>query len=347
MKRTNMSLGSEGDFSYSGRLVFNGIHTTDILNAEFDFEDVVGSELTDYQEGTYSTPGCGYQIIPFQSLLNAEPEVSESVATLCDDVHTLRYLEEQWEHQEVDIDGETETRPTKTGYSSFDAYWARPDYLFVMGNKSNAKMADELLSATLEDYLDIRGVTFSPDFLLWLFSQEKNGLDLPGNISISMLTDARIEGDEPDLFGREGRVTDSTDVTKSIPVLQGILRQMGVVQLEGVFNLQGFFVHARISSEGRVHILADHAIEGSPDIERVAISVAFLQAFSELYEDWVTNTGSDKYPPEQFFVDIYEECKRQGVDIQYSIDEVIEEYRQKGGPEEYQQFQAGISDFAE
>lgn len=340
-----MSIGDEEDFAYSGRLIFNGIHATNVLDADFDFEEVIDQELVDFEEGTYQSPGRGYQTIPFTDQLEENARVGESVADLCSDVRTLRYLEEQWEHQEVDIDGQTETRPTLNGHSSFDAYWARPDYLFVMGDKTNAKMADDLLSDTLDDYLKIRKLRFSPDFLLWLFSKEKNDEKLPGELSTSMLTDARIEGDEPDLFGREGRVTDSTDVTKSIPVLQGILRQMGVVQLEGVFNVAGFFVRARISSEGRVHILADHAIEGSPDIERAAISIGFLREFTSLYEDWIESDGESKYPPKQFFIDIHEECERQGVDIQYSIDDVIEEYRQKGGPEQYQQYQTGIGDY--
>ncbi len=340
-----MAIGDDDEFSYSGRLVFNGIHTTNVLDADFDFEEVIEEELNDYEEGNSGSPGRGYQTIPFSDMLQENEQIGKGIEDLCDGVHAMQYLEEQWEPQDVDRDGEIVTESVRTGYSTFQAYWAKPDYLFVLGNKSNAKVADKLLSSTLDDYLHIRGTLFSPDFLLWMFSLEKNGQGLPGDLSISMLTDARIEGDEADLFGREGRVTDSTDVTKSIPVLQGILRQMGVVQLEGVFNIEGFFVRARISSEGRVHILADHAIEGSPDIERIAISVAFLREFTSLYEEWQTKSGEDKYPPEQFFVEIYKECKRQGVDIQYSIDEVIEEFRSKGAREEYQQHQSGISDW--
>ncbi len=340
-----MSFTEGDDFSYSGRLVFNGIHTTEVLDAEFDFEEVVNRELEDFSPGTFDSPGRGYQTIPFVQYLRENPEVRGELSDLCSNIRTLRYLEEKWEQSEVDIDGDTEMRPARTGYINFDAYWNRPEFLFIRGDKTNAETAKQLLSNTLEDYLDIREVTFSPDFLLWLFSREKNNQGLLGDLSISMLTDARIEGDEPDLFGREGRVSDSTDVTKSIPVLQGILRQMGVVQLEGVFNLSGFFVRARISSEGRVHILADHAIQGSPDIERAAISIAFLQKFVSLYENWLEEDGENKYPPEQFFVDIYEECNRQGVEIQYPIDDVIEEYRQKGGPEEYQQYQTGLAEF--
>ncbi|GAA0217387.1 hypothetical protein [Halobaculum roseum] len=342
-----MGIEDEDEFSYDGQLVFNGLHTTTVLDADFDFEEVVDTELINFSPGTMSQPGRGYTTIPFLELLEEEPRVSDSLQASLGEIKTLRYIEEQWEELEVEIDGVVEEKPTKAGQSTFDAYWARPDFLFVRGDKTNARLAKQLLESTLNDYIELDPVTFSPDFLLWLFSQEKNQQSLPGQLSVNMLTDAKFEGDEPDLFGKQGRVSDSTDVTKSIPVLMGVLRQMGIVELEGVFNLAGMFVRARISSEGRVHILADHAIEGSPDIERMAISIAFLQQFTELYGEWKQMDGEQRYPPEQFFIDIYEECDRQGVDIQFSIDQVIEEYRQKGGPEEYQQYQAGLTEYTD
>lgn len=334
------------EFAYDGRLVFNGIFSTAVLDSNFEFEEIVGEELNDFSEGEISAPGRGYQPLPFQEMISEEPRIGAEFESFLEGVHALQYREEVWEFKEAQVNGEIEDRPVKTGESSFDAFWGEPEYLFVRGNKTEAKQAGQLLSTTLNDYLDIREIEFSPDFLLWIFSKEKNNADLPGSLSVNMLTDARIESDEPDLFGQQGRVEDSTDVTKSTPVLMGVLRQMGIIDLEGVFSIAGKFVRARISSEGRVHILADHAIAGSPDIERMSVSIAFLKELIELFDEWEGGMENErKYPPEQFFEDIYKECERQGVEITFSIDDVIREYRQKGGPEEYEQYQAGIDEF--
>lgn len=338
--------GPDGDFVYDGRLVFNGIYSTSVLNADFDFDEIVSQELTDFSEGNIGSPGRGYRTFPFLEMVFDEPRVSEQIEVLLEKTNALQYSEEIWEYQEVEVDSEVQQAPAKTGLSSFDAFWAKPDYLFVRGNKTEAKQAGDLLSAKFDEYLNITEIEFSPDFLLWLFSKEKNSERLPGQLSVNMLTDARFESDEPDLFGQQGRVEDSTDVTKSTPVLMGVLRQMGIIDLEGVFSIAGVFIRARISSEGRVHVLADHAIEGSPDIERMAISIAFLKELINLFDQWVDMEGEQKYPPEQFFEDIYEECERQGVEIRFSIDDVIREYRQKGGPEKYNQYQSGFDEFA-
>ncbi|NGM68786.1 hypothetical protein G6M89_07150 [Natronolimnobius sp. AArcel1] len=335
------------EFEYEGRLVFNGIYSTTILDSGFEFDEIVSKELTDFSEGNIESTGRGYRSIPFQKMVSSEPRVGDQIEDFLEKINALQYREEIWEYHEVEVDGEVEEAPVKTGESSFDAFWAKPNYLFVRGKKTEADQAGELLSGTLKEYLDIREIEFSPDFLLWLFSKEKNSEVLPGPLSVNMLTDARVESDEPDLFGQQGQVADSIDVTKSTPVLMGVLRQMGIIQLEGVFSISGVFLRVRISSEGRIHVLADHAIKGSPDIERMAVSIAFLKEFIDLFDQWQRMESERKYPPEQFFEDIYKECKRQGVEIQFSIDDVIREYRQKGGPEEYNQYQSGIDEFSD
>lgn len=340
-----MSLEGLEEFSYDGQLVFNGVHTTSLLDSSFDFNRVVGGELVDYSQGTFEEPGRGYQIIPFQEHIGKDCDIDRDVTDILGEVHAFRYLEEEWEHQEVDIGGDTDICPAMTGISSFDAYWSSPDHLFIKGNKTQADQATDLLSLTLEDYMKLQELSFSPDFLLWIFSREKNNEDVLGELSVNMLTDAEISGNEPDLFGQRSKVDDSTDITKSAPVLMGVLRQKGLVALEGVFGLGGKFVRARISTGGRVHIKADHAIKGSSDTERMAISIAFLKEFTNLYKRWQNLDAEKRYPPTDFFKDIYEECERQGVEIHFSIDDVIKKYRRKGGSKEYQQYQSGLDDF--
>jgi len=341
-----MSVEDVDEFAYGGQLVFNGIHKTNVLDSEFDFDQVVDEELVDYSSGSIEEPGRGYKLIPFSDFVESDHQIDQETENLLGEVHAFRHLHEEWEYKEVETNqGQNETRPTKNGVSSFDAYWAAPDHLFIKGNKTEASQADDLLSATLDPFLEIRSLSFAPDFLLWIFSKEKNSEQLPGDLSISMLTDAEVRGEEEDFFGQKSKVDDSKDVTKSPHVLMGVLKQKGIVALEGVFGLAGKFVRARFSEEGRVHIKADHAIQGSSDVERMAISIAFLREFTELYEYWMGLDPDRQYPPTDFFTDIYDECERQGVEIQFSIDDVIEEYRQKGGAEDWNQYQSGLGEF--
>ena len=340
-----MTITDPEEFSYEGRLVFNGLHKTTVLDAEFDFEEVIQEDLLDYSEGDFESPGRGYSVIPFQRLAEDYHKIEQPLLDRCGEIRSFRYQEEEWEYREVENDGGTERLPTKSGLDMFDSYWAFPEFLFVKGDKSQAKLAENLLSERLGDYVRLNDITFDPDFLLWIFAKEKSGEKLPGDISVSMLTDAETKGDEKDRFGKRNQVDDSTDITKSAPILIGVLRQKGLVALEGVFGVGQKLVRARISEEGRVHIKADHAISGSFPIERMAISLAFLRSFMTLYDEWKGLEGEEKYPPIQFFEDIYEECKRQGLEITFSIDDVVERYRQKGSPEEYSQYQAGLSEW--
>lgn len=51
---------SNGLFSYNGRLVFNGLYVTKILNANFDLEHVVTNELKDFSHYYHGYSPDGY-----------------------------------------------------------------------------------------------------------------------------------------------------------------------------------------------------------------------------------------------------------------------------------------------
>lgn len=340
-----MSSDNGDQFSYEGQLVFNGIHLTNVLDADFDFDYIIEEQLATYTKGSIERPGRGYHTIPFADYVARDPNIGRHINELLGDINAFRYLEEKWEYRETELEGETDNRPTIQDYSTFDGYWAFPNYLFIKADKSKATKAQNLVSQTLNEYLSLQEIEFSPEFLLWLFSREKNDETVPGEISVNMLTDAEIRGNEPDLFGQHSKVDDSIDITKSAPVLIGVLSQKGLVAIEGVFGLADRFVRARIDSDGRVHIKADHAISGSSDVERMAISLAFLKQLIDLYQHWKNLDSEHRYPPLEFFTDIYKECQRQGVEVTFSIDDVVDEYRKKGSSEEYDEYQSGLSEF--
>jgi len=336
---------SNGSYSYDGRLVFNGLYSTEILDPDFDLETTVEEGLKDFSRGTNDNPGSGYHMLDFAARVSESPDISRQIKAETEDLYGIRYRYEEWNEREVEStnsDG-TEYRNVRTT-DSVDVYWDSPNYLFIKGNKTEARQAGSLIESKLGDYIRTREIGFASDFLLWILSQYKNGEQLGEELSAKLLSNARIEGEE-DRFGRSNRVDDSTDIAKATTILMGILRGKEMAFVEGIFGMHGKFVAARIETGGRIHIKAEQDIEGSSHLERMALSVCFLKELLAVYDHWQSLPPEDKYPPVEFFKSLYEECQRQGAEITFPVDDVIERYRQKGNREEYKQRQAGIAEF--
>lgn len=331
-------------FDYDGHLVFNGLYYTTVLNAEFDLDQIVDEKLSDFTAGSPKSPGNGYRILNFAKHLDSSTQIPTALKQQIEHIRGIRYEYEEWGYSEIRQDEElikTDVRET----DSFDIYWSFPDYLFVKGNKTEARKAKQLLKYELNDYIKVNNIEFDPDFLLWMFSRKKSGQALGEGISVSMLTDCEIEGEQRDRYGKRNTVDNSTDVTKSTTALMGILRNKALTGLEGVFELNGQFVSAELSSEGRVHIKAEQDISESNRIKRMALSLYFLDHVIALYDTWEGLSPNERYPPEEFFRDIYEECKKQGAEVTFPVNDVIKEYGNKGNSEEYQQHQSGLEEF--
>lgn len=335
---------SLGDFDYDGHLVFNGLYYTNVLDAGFDLDEIVNQNLADFSVGSPDQPSDGYRILNFVDHAKASSEVGSLLEKQVEHIRGIRYEYEEWDHREVHEDGELKTNDVRNT-DSFDIYWSTPDYLFVKGNKTEARKAKQLLEYELSEYLRVSSIEFNPDFLLWIFSQKKSEQELGEGLSASMLTDCEIEGEQRDRYGKRNTVDNSTDVTKSTTALMGILRNKALTGLEGVFELDGRFVAAELTSEGRVHIKAEQDISGSNKIERMALSLHFLDNLLALHDTWEGLPPEDRFPPEEFFRDIYDECKKQGAEVTFPVKDVIKEYRNKGNREEYQQRQSGLDEY--
>ncbi|MFC7251104.1 hypothetical protein ACFQJ5_14815 [Halomicroarcula sp. GCM10025324] len=336
---------SNGSYTYDGRLVFNGLYATEILDPDFDLERTVETGLKDFSRGTNDEPGSGYHMLDFADRVAESPDISRQIKTETEDIYGIRYRYEQWNEREVATSNGngTEYRHVRTT-DSVDVYWDSPNYLFIKGNKTEARQAGSLIESKLGDYIRTREIGFASDFLLWILSQYKNGEQLGDELSAKLLSNARIEGEE-DRFGRSNRVDDSTDIAKATTILMGILRGKEMAFVEGIFGMHGKFVAARIETGGRIHIKAEQDIDGSSHLERMALSVSFLRELLTVYDHWQSLPPEDKYPPVEFFKNLYEECERQGAEITFPVDDVIKQYRQKGNRKEYKQRQAGIAEF--
>lgn len=338
-------LRSNGSYSYDGRLVFNGLYSTEILDPDFDLETTVEEGLKDFARGTNEEPGSGYHMLDFTERISESPDISRQIKSEMEGIHGIRYQYEEWNEREVEsMNGDgTEYRNVRTT-DSVDVYWDSPNYLFIKGNKTEARQAGSLIESKLGDYIRTREIGFASDFLLWILSQYKNGEQLGEELSAKLLSNARIEGEE-DRFGRSNRVDDSTDIAKATTILMGILRGKEMAFVEGIFGMHGKFVTAKIETGGRIHIKAEQDIEGSSHLERMALSVCFLKELLAVYDYWQSLPSEDKYPPVEFFQNLYEECERQGAEVTFPVDEVIRRYREKGNREEYKERQSGIAEF--
>lgn len=315
---------TEPDFEYDGYLVFNGLYETNIVDAGFDFEEIVDDELKDYSRGNPDNPNDGYESLDFGGLLNQSRILSEQLKKLVSEVKAIRHKYEEWEDRELPHGDTESTLRTR----SYDIYWDFPDYIAVKGDKTQAKRASELLGHKLRDFITSRKIEFEPDFLLWMFYKDMVEEHLTETLSTSLLSDAYIEGEE-DRYGKEVSVDRSTDVTKSTNILSGILRNRDLIGLEGVFESHGFFVKANIEVGGRVHIKVAQSIEEANDLERIATSIVFLHDLLEAYTSWEEMPGDDKYPPTSFFENVDSECKRQGDEPTFSWEGTVQEYQAK------------------
>lgn len=340
-----MGVNNSGtEFDYDGYLVFNGIYSTSVLDTDFDLHEIVSENMPDFSVGSPDAPSRGYRTLDFIEHASDSPEVSPSLEEHVEHVRGIRYEYEEWENGETYQEGQIKQDDVRQT-DSFDVYWSFPDYLFIKGDKTEAKKAKELLGYELDQYIKVDEIEFDPDFLLWIFSQYKNSSGLGEGITASMLTDCEIEGEQRDRFGRRNKVDGSTDVTKSTTALMGILRAKSLTSLEGVFELSGNFISAEIASEGRVHIKAEKGISGESKVRRMALSLHFLDSLVSLYDKWEDLPPKDRYPPEEFFREIYEECKREGAEVTFPVDDVIKTYRNKGNRQKYKQRQSGLDEY--
>lgn len=337
-------LGSESEFSYDGFLVFNGLYSTDVLDPDFDFNDIVQNVLGDFERGEPDQPMSGYEPLEFGEMVQGSHLVSPNIQSELSNVRAIRHRYEEWETRESPSGEEVPTRLVR----SFDLYWDYPEYLFIKGDKTQASRASQIVNYEMSEFINSRKVEFSPDFLLWLFYQEKRGDPISENLDISLLSDAAIEGEKEDMYGKEVAVDRSTDITKSTNILSGILRGKDLIGLEGIFSAQGNFVKASIEVEGRVHIKVSQDIANVEDIQRMSLALLFLRELLTLYEHWEKQSPSEKIPPPEFLEDVYEECKRQGEEPIFDFDHVMEQYRDKraqNGDSSKSDRQSGLNSF--
>ena len=320
----------EDRFDYEGRLVFNGTFKTDIFGADLNPERVI-EDLPEYEQGSPQQPGYGFTDIDLEELAVSNLQ-SNGLIELAENTISFRYTQEDFQEEEiVDIEGNSEIRYSRR-LQSVDFYWVFPEFLFVRGPKSEVKKAVNKLKAVWERSIELSKLDFEPDFLIWLIYKHYNGEDLNTGINIIRLTDAKIQGSH-DVFGSTRRISDSTDLVRSPPVITAILQNEDIVTIGGEFLIDNRYqLSVDISTDGRTHIKAQsNDIREANSLERVLISILFVENICEIYTDWLELDPSEKYPPVDFFEELYQSLENQGISTSFTLDSVIDEYTAKRG----------------
>lgn len=327
-------MGSEthDDFEYQGYLLFNGLYTVDILDEDYgtDWQSVESS----LSEALPSPDADDADQEGYEPLLLREAiydqDLPEELETVTDALIPLRYQYEKRDEEREAYYGGDRVTVDLISRRDADLYWKYPDYAFFRGSQEDVQQLRENVRQHLTGRVSLSPLELSSDFLLWLYYQQQAGNNLAGPISIERLTDAELTGDQ-DAFGGSSAVEDSTNLEQSVPVIAAILRNKQIAELEGRFRIVGNSVGAKLQTDS-VHVKASYGdIANANDVRRMAITLRFLEEFSELKNHWETLDDTDKYPPLGFFQDLRSAAQNQGIDIQETHDEVLRRYAEKRG----------------
>lgn len=312
-------------FSYSGRLVFNGIYQTEVREKNLTLEKIL-SRVPRFEKGTPESPGSGYEIHDIEDYAEIN-NITPEILTQQDEQVLLRYRYEEFDWEEALVDGALEEVATRS-IDEVDLFWSYPDYLFIRGSQNVIDTVQKDIQRAFGGGVRLNQLEFDFRFLLWIFYKQYIGERIDNELAVHRLTDAETR-DENTQKGEIKRFTGSEDVTQSTSVLTDLLRILRgkeLAMIGGEFDLYGNKYSANISSDGRVEIKTQYDVAKKTDLERMALSIAFLTKITNLYSDWETRGQSDKYPPEEFFEDIKTNIENQGVDAEFNLDETLIPY---------------------
>jgi len=228
----------------------------------------------------------------------------------------------------VNSEGESETVFARE-LNTVDIFWIFPDYMLFRGAKAEVQEAMVEVSTILNSTANLEDVGFHSDFLLWLFYIHNENEYLSSGIGIERLTDAKVSG-ERDVFGSTRRISGSTDILKSPPVITAILQNETLETIGGYFVYRDAnYLSADISNSGRIHLKSRADIKQSGQLRRIILSVRFVKEILDIYHEWDQFEPEKKYPPIDFFERLYEQLQEEGVSLEVPLDDVIEDYTKK------------------
>ncbi|WP_152423084.1 hypothetical protein [Natrinema versiforme] len=309
----------EERFSYEGYLIF-----TELFDIPEELEGNIGNFLPEYNP---ETPGDGFEQINLRDYYLRSPRILDIDESWLSETEAYRYSYENLIKADAYVDGELRTvdipeRKTADLYSS-------SGYLFVRGDtKTTTKLKNRIQESLYPEKLN--SIVFEPDFLLWLLYQHYNGEGLD-YLSIRQLTDAKVSGSE-DNFGEFNSISGSKNLLRSAPILEGILTGKSLQMVGGHFLAGDHHIRASLSHD-KIHVKITDEMNDLTDIERVVLSIKFVDRICQLHSEWHELNPDHKYPPTSFFKEIRSMLQEEGFSVNYPVKRTIEEYKEKRGGE--------------
>jgi hypothetical protein len=333
-------------FEYDGRLVFNGIYIEDDTIPFGSKEDLL-NELPEFTEGTPGEAGSGFEDLQLEEWADRYSEASSELQGVLDDVWDIEYRRETYDLSEdlVDEQGNPVTGFVSDDWSAY-VYWYPGEFMIVQASKEKLEDLERKLFPVVGrsnfeferagegDNSDGDGSDdsnsnggdsdnqtlqlFDPEFLQWLVwkydtTGHANGVEL---IEFS---DATMSGSLSN-FGKTNDVGDSKDITKSHPIIAGMLDDRSFDKLEGVFEVGGIEVDTRIWDDGRIRVMAQEDVGRASQYERVLITNKFMREFMNVYLEWREMDPADKYVHPEYFASIHERAKNLSREATYNFD---------------------------
>lgn len=326
-----MNNRDSNQFEYSGHLKFDLFEPT-IGMDKFSFSQVLNS-LPEYEKGSPETPGYGFKETDFMNFIDSDPQSDiydysnqDSIyRETAESVEALRFLREEFSERVVyNYSGEKMEAFVKDT-SEVDVVWTRSNLLLARGSRKNVKNTIDSLQKIIGDKATIRNIKIDPEFLFWVFYKYVANESLPSNsIALFRLTNASLSGEESE-FGSGNRVNESTDISRSLPVIASVLQGHKFEQLSGHFRVGDFSVEATIDTAGTVHTKAKKSLREIDDLKRMLLSIKFQIHLSNLYMSWVNMEDRQKYVHPEFYTDLKEIANQSGFNISVPLDNRIKE----------------------
>ena len=316
------------NYDYSGYLIYNSILKYD--PEKIDIDELL-QELPAYDPGEQEHDG--FKENPILDEYN-----QDDVALDWDYYNDLRenhkiieYIQEDIVEKEIYLEGESVVRNI-IETRSCNVVFSRDGYIFIRGSKSIVDKIKPYLYNVIGEVASLKQISFSPDFLLWLFYDYDKITNINKGFEIKRLTDANLEG-KRDSFGQMNSISGSNDISVSPPFLQGILAGRSISMLGGRFRLDHRIdLKADIWSEGQIQVKSSQGdISRLDPLSRLLVSIRFVAMVTDAANLWKSLENPERYPPTGYFENLQRRLSDQGLETGLLPEELLTNIKNKRG----------------
>jgi len=334
----------ESNYSYPGRLVFNGLFSTNEVDRS---PEQVIEGLEDYGPEEPPKTESGFKRSLFDQELARAGDVTFDLQRLADQISSVEYKQTKW--KEVVKPGPNGPSPHYDDTRKHvGVHWdTKRNLIAFKSRKDIAKQKQATIRRDLPNEMGLDPITFDRDFFLWIVYQVEMGRGISPELSVRQLERAETDSENPGNFG-DIVLKETEDMTSSLPVVGSILKDKPIEALEATFVVgENHQVMAEVQNSGRIEVkVSETELGGFDDLRRMSAGLQFVFELVDRHQKWKALPNSRKYPPDQFFKVLLENIEEQGWDIDTKGKKVRQKYRRKrqGNPIENQTLDEAVGD---